>query len=87
MGLLEEAKSIVLEIFGPAVAEQLNSFENPEKEPEEFLKECIFFIGKLMGEDAAEKKFAPLAEKYLKTARRKIGNRYSETKQATPLLA
>ncbi len=88
MGLLEEAKRIVNEGFGQVVADQLNIFEDPEKDPDEFLKECIYFIGKLIGDEAAEKKFQPLTEKYAKAkGGTKFANRYSEIKRAQAVSA
>lgn len=72
MGLKEDAKKIVLDILGDEVAKQIDNFEDPEKYPKDFLDECKFFIAKLMGEEAAETKFKPLYEKYIKLNQIKI---------------
>lgn len=64
------------EAFGPEVANQLDGFDNPEKYPNEFLDECVDFIGKLMGSDAAKRKFAPLIRKYSGGMERGAGRHY-----------
>ena len=66
MGLKEDAKRIVSEIFGSEVAEQLNAFDDPKKYPKDFLEECVYFLGRLIGEEEAKKKFMPLYRKYVK---------------------
>jgi len=66
MGLKEEAKSIFESLFGSEIAKQLDSFDNPEKYPQDFLEECTTFLGKFIGDDAAKKKMDPLSRKYLK---------------------
>jgi len=66
MGLLEDAERIVEADFGSNVAAQLSTFDNPDKFPKDFLDDCVFFIGLLIGEDAAKRKFAPLYAKYVK---------------------
>lgn len=72
MGLLEDAKGIVSQVFGPEVADQLDYFDDPARYPDDFLDECVFFIGKLIGNDAAKKKFELLIKKYLKANANKI---------------
>ena len=53
-------------MFGEEVSRQLDSFENPEKYPKDFLNECAYFLGKLIGRDAANEKMRYLYKKYLK---------------------
>jgi hypothetical protein len=67
MVLKEEAKSIFERLFGPEVARQLDTFDDPGKYPEDFLEECVYFLGKFIGEEAAKKKLEPLYRKYSKT--------------------
>lgn len=67
MGLLEEAKEILAEAFGKEVADQLDNFDDPNKYPKEFIDECIFFLAKIAGPEVADKKFAPLVKKYMKS--------------------
>jgi hypothetical protein len=64
VGLLEDAKDIFKDALGQDVAKQLDDFEDPEKYPDVFLKECMFFLGKLVGEASAEEKLRPLINKY-----------------------
>jgi hypothetical protein len=71
MGLKEEAKSIFESLFGSEIAKQLDSFDNPEKYPMDFLEECTTFLGKFIGEEAARKKLEPLNKKYMKKKERK----------------
>jgi len=66
MALKEEAKSIFSQLFGPEVAKQVDRFDKPEDYPKDFLDECMYFMGKLIGEGAARKKFEPLRKKYLR---------------------
>lgn len=66
MGLKEDAKVIFESLFGSGIAKQLDSFDNPEKYPQDFLEECTTFLGKFIGEAAAKKKLEPLAKKYVK---------------------
>jgi hypothetical protein len=63
--LRDEARRVFSELFGPEVAKQVDNFDKPEEYPKEFLDECTFFLGKLIGDDAAKKKFEPLRKKYL----------------------
>ena len=71
MGLKEDAKAVFESLFGSEIARQLDSFDNPEKYPQDFLEECSTFLGKFIGENAARKKLEPLAKKYLKREARK----------------
>lgn len=73
MKLKDEAKKIFLDIFGPEVARQIDSFEDSKKYPKDFLDECKFFMTKLMGEEVAEKKFQPLYQKYIETGEKNKG--------------
>ena len=67
MGLYEDSKKIIMDILGEEVAKQLDNFEDPEKYPEDFLNECIYFLSKLIGDETAKSKFQPLYKKYIKT--------------------
>jgi hypothetical protein len=71
MGLKEDAKSIFESLFGSEIARQLDSFDNPEKYPQDFLEECTTFLGELLGEEAARKKLEPLAKKYARKSANK----------------
>ncbi len=71
MGLKEEAKAIFEGLFGSEIAKQLDSFDNPEKYPTDFIEECTTFLGKFIGDEAARKKLKPLANKYVKKEARK----------------
>ena len=66
MGIYEDSKRIFSDMFGPEVARQVDSFDDSEKYPKDFLDECAYFLSKLIGEDAAKKKFQPLYDKYCK---------------------
>ncbi len=72
MGLQEDAEKIISELVGPEVAKQINDFEDPKKYPEEFLNECIYFLSRLIGENAAKAQFLPLYKKYFKIKSNKI---------------
>ena len=69
MTLREEARQIFIGMFGPEVAKQVDKFDKPEDYPKDFLDECVFFLGKLIGQESAKKKFLPLYEKYAKDAK------------------
>lgn len=71
MGLKEEAKTIFESLFGSEIAKQLDSFDSPEKYPQDFLEECTTFLGKFIGDEAARKKLEPLTKKYIKKEARK----------------
>ncbi|MFH0978169.1 MAG: hypothetical protein V1837_02595 [Candidatus Woesearchaeota archaeon] len=64
MKLKEEAAQIVLKTFGSEVAHQLDTFEDPNKYPVDFLDQCVYFLGKLVGEETSKKKFLPLYKKF-----------------------
>jgi hypothetical protein len=64
MTLKEEAKQVLTELFGPEVAKQVDKFDKPEDYPKDFLDECVFFLGKFIGDNAAKRKFEPLYKKY-----------------------
>jgi hypothetical protein len=64
MTLREEVKKVFTELFGPEVAKQVDRFDKPEDYPKDFLDECVFFLGKFIGDNAAKRKFEPLYKKY-----------------------
>ncbi len=65
MGLKDDVLAGIGEVLGADSAEHVvGTFDAPEKYPKEFLDECFFFMQKLMGDEAAEKKVAPLYKKY-----------------------
>jgi hypothetical protein len=64
MTLREEARQIFVDLFGPEIAKEVDEFDKPEDYPRDFLDECTFFMGKLIGEGSARKKFEPLYKKY-----------------------
>jgi len=66
MSLRDDAKKVIEEILGPEAANIINTFDNPEKYPKDFLDECVYFLEKLVGEESAKKRFEPLYEKYVK---------------------
>lgn len=65
MTLKNEAQRIFTKLFGPKITNELDSFEDCEKYPKDFLDECTYFLGNLIGEDAAKKKFEPLYKRYV----------------------
>lgn len=66
MSLKDDAKAIFQNLLGPEISKQIDNFDNPEKYPRDFLEECVDFLGKFIGKNAAEKKFEPLYKKYSK---------------------
>ncbi|MFH0929297.1 MAG: hypothetical protein V1818_03005 [Candidatus Aenigmatarchaeota archaeon] len=62
--LKNDAKKVIGELLGEMVAKQLDSFEDPEKYPKDFLDECTFFLSRLTGEETAKAKFTPIYKKY-----------------------
>jgi hypothetical protein len=74
VSLKEESKQILSALFGPEVARQVETFEDPEKYPKDFLDECTYFLGKFVGESAAKGKFKVLYKKYIKTAKKGEAN-------------
>jgi len=67
MPILDEAKKIFQDLLGEEVAKQLNGFSDPKKYPKDFLDDCVYFLSKFIGEEAAKKKFELLYKKYTKT--------------------
>jgi len=65
MGIREDAKQIFNELFGPEVAKQIDAFDSPDQYPKDFLDECEYFLGKLIGESPAKKMIETLRKKYL----------------------
>lgn len=66
MTLKEEAKAILNKLLGSIVSEQVDTFDDPEKYPNDFLDECTDFLGRFIGQNAARKKLEPLYKKYVK---------------------
>jgi len=66
MSLKDDAKKLLEEILGPGTANIVNSFDDPKKYPKDFLDECVYFLGTLIGPDNARKKFEYLYKKYIK---------------------
>lgn len=66
MVLKDDATKIIIELLGRSVENSLNGFDDPEKYPKEFLDECTYFLGKMIGEENARKRFEPLYKKYVK---------------------
>ena len=65
MGLREDAKSRMDEILGEDASESvLQNFDDPKKYPQDFIEEVEFFLKKLIGDEPAQKKVAPLYIKY-----------------------
>ena len=75
MGLKEDIKKIFLDLFGPDVANQVERFEDPERYPQDFLEECIFFLAEFVGEQAATSLLQPVVSKYNLTDARSSGRR------------
>lgn len=73
--LKDEVKQIFSELFGPGVADNIDCFDRPDMYPKDFLDECTFFLGKLIGDEAAKNKLEPLYRKYITekdTAKQKL---------------
>lgn len=66
MTLEAEAKTIIEKMFGKQVAEQIKNFDDPKKYPKDFIDQCVYFTGKLVGVENARKKFEQLYKKYAK---------------------
>lgn len=71
MSLYDDAKKIILELFGPKFLSVLDTFEDPKKYPEEFLNEFRYFLEMIIGKEATEEKVKPLYEKYTKAGKSK----------------
>ncbi|MBU5690058.1 MAG: hypothetical protein QXM68_03355 [Candidatus Aenigmatarchaeota archaeon] len=65
MDIAKEAKNIIKQAVGNEAAEMVNKFSDPKRYPKEFLEDCIYFLAKFVGEDAAREKFAKLYKKYV----------------------
>ena len=63
-GIKDDAKKLVRDMLGPEIAEQLDNFSDPQKYPKDFINECVYFIGKFIGEEAARKRLKFIADKY-----------------------
>ena len=69
MTLKKDAKKLFLDLFGPQIAKQLNTFDDPGRYPNDFLNECKHFMSQLIGVDAAERKLGPLFKKYSRSSK------------------
>ncbi|MEM5871248.1 MAG: hypothetical protein QW051_00070 [Candidatus Aenigmatarchaeota archaeon] len=67
MSLKEEVKGLFEKLIGKEAGKIIESFDDPEKYPEDFCKECIEFLSKFIGEEAARKKINELYQKYKST--------------------
>ncbi len=65
MGVEEEAKEKISELLGEEIIQKIKESQDPSKDPKEFLDECVFILGKLIGEEAAKKKFEELYKKFI----------------------
>lgn len=65
MGLKEDVLAGIAEVLGADSAGQVvGTFDDPKKYPKDFLDEYLFFMQKLIGDGAAERKAIPLYRKY-----------------------
>lgn len=64
--LKRDIKELFLKIFGPRVAKVVDEFDDPKRYPEEFTKECFFFLSKLMGKEKALNLLLPILKKHFK---------------------
>jgi len=64
MTLKEEAKAVFKKLLGSEIAKQLDNFDDPDKYPKDFLDECVYFLGRFIGEGAAKKRLEPLYRRY-----------------------
>ena len=65
MGLREDVLAGIAEVLGEDSAKQvIGNFDDPKKYPKEFLDEYLFFMQKLIGDDAARRKIDPMYKKY-----------------------
>lgn len=63
MGIQEEAKEIIQEIFGPSTARKVDDFAKdfpPDTQGRLFLDKCRALVVKFINEEAAEEKFKSL---------------------------
>ncbi|MFH1249210.1 MAG: hypothetical protein V1660_03590 [archaeon] len=70
MGLKEDSEGIIRELFGEEISKAVEGFDDPRRYPDDFIEECIYFLGQLIGEGIAKKKFMPLIERYSKNKRK-----------------
>ena len=65
MSLKEDVLAGISEILGADSAKQvIGNFDDPKKYPKDFLDEYRFFMQKLIGYDAAQRKVYPVYKKY-----------------------
>jgi hypothetical protein len=65
LGTLEDAKSIITEVFGPNTAMKLDDFAKeypPDKQGKEFLDKCKGLMSRFINHKTTDEKFAPLYE-------------------------
>jgi hypothetical protein len=58
----DEAKAIILNIFGPLSAQKVDSFD--DSNPKAFLDKCRTIISDTLGDAEGNKLFEPLYKKY-----------------------
>jgi len=75
MSVKEDVKALFGNLLGAEVAKQLDGFDDPDKYPKDFLDECIDFLSKFIGEDAAKKKLDAIVKKYGRRARGMVHRR------------
>ncbi len=66
MSIRNDVRQVILKLAGPKAASivDTDAFDNPQKYPEDFLNEAAYFLSRLVGERAAERKLEPLYKKY-----------------------
>jgi hypothetical protein len=57
-----EAKAIILDVFGPLSAQKVDSFD--DSNPKAFLDKCKIIISDTLGEAEGNRLFGPLYKKY-----------------------
>lgn len=62
--LFNDVKRVITDALGELVAKQIENFDDPKLYPKDFLDECVYFLGKLIGPELAREKFKPLYKKY-----------------------
>ncbi len=63
-GLKEDVVSVCIELCGKDFAKQIDSFDDPDKYPKDFVEEAIYFVSKLVNPEIVKKKFKPIIKKY-----------------------
>jgi hypothetical protein len=58
----DEAKAIIMDIFGPLSAQKIDSFD--DSNPKAFLDKCKEIISETLGEDEGKRLFDPMYKKY-----------------------